>query len=137
MICQKAKTIPCKAPSLQSTAVGRPFQCVYADHLGPLQKVDNKTHILVLIDRFSRWTELIPVTDVKAETTARAVFSRWICQHGPPTAFATDNGSSFTGHSVSDVCRVLNIEHHLNTPLLYSNPLKGEKGIKVTQNQAT
>lgn len=41
-------------------------------------------HVLTFIDRFTKFVELIPITEIKAETTARHFIDRVILRHGTP-----------------------------------------------------
>ena len=45
-----------------------PFEVLYLDHIGPLTKdANDNEYVLVIIDAFSRWVELVPT---KSTTTA-------------------------------------------------------------------
>ena len=112
--CQKTKAVPGKAEAISSTAAARPFEAVYADHLGPFPQVAGMTHVLCLIDRFSRWSELVAVPDQSAETTAEAILSRWVGAHGYPESIVSDNGPAFKSDLFRDVCRLIGAKRRLN-----------------------
>jgi hypothetical protein len=114
VVCQKAKAAPGRSPVLSSTAVGQPFDTVYADHLGPQPACDLFKYALVIVDRFSRWCELVPVADTTADTTARAFYEAWVCRHGTPRFLITDGGSAFNNTLFAETCRVLSVEHKIN-----------------------
>ena len=53
-----------------------PFESLHIDHIGPLP-VDDKgnSHILVMIDAFSRWVELYPTKTIRAPARLPGAFS--------------------------------------------------------------
>jgi transposase InsO family protein len=54
------------------------------------------THLLVAIDKFSKWVEVRPITNLRAEQ-AVTFFTNIIYRFGVPNSIITDNGSQFTG----------------------------------------
>jgi hypothetical protein len=62
-----------------------PFESLHIDHIGPLP-VDDKgnSHILVMIDAFSRWVELFPTKTTSAsEALTDAFFSTSVDSEHP------------------------------------------------------
>ncbi len=55
-----------------------PFESLHIDHIGPLP-VDDKgnSHILVMIDAFSRWVELFPTKTTGASEAAGCIFQHF------------------------------------------------------------
>jgi hypothetical protein len=67
------------------------------DIVGPLRKTPGGyTHLLVAIDKFSKWVEVRPITNLRAEQ-AVSFFIEIIYRFGVPKSIITDNGSQFTG----------------------------------------
>jgi transposase InsO family protein len=54
------------------------------------------THLLVAIDKFSKWVKVRPITNLRAEQ-AVTFFTDIIYRFGVPNSIITDNGSQFTG----------------------------------------
>jgi transposase InsO family protein len=54
------------------------------------------THLLVAIDKFSKWVEVRPITNLRAEQ-AMTIFTDIVYRFGVPNSIITDNGSRFTG----------------------------------------
>ena len=65
--------------------------------MGPLKKSSKggRTHLLVAVDKFTKWIEAVPITSSKALTTVHFVKSI-IFRFGVPHNIITDNGINFT-----------------------------------------
>jgi transposase InsO family protein len=67
------------------------------DIVGPLRNAPGGyTHLLVAIDKFSKWVEVHPITNLTAEQ-AVTFFTDIIYRFGVPNSIIADNGSQFTG----------------------------------------
>jgi transposase InsO family protein len=74
------------------------------DIVGPLRKAPGGyTHLLVGIDKFSKWLEVHPITNLRAEQ-AVTFFTDIIYRFGVPNSIITDNGSQFTGRKFLEFC---------------------------------
>jgi transposase InsO family protein len=73
-----------------------PFHTVCMDILGPfpVTKRMNK-YVLVIIDRFTRWIELVAISDMSTLTVADAFYDNIICRHSVPERLLTDRGTNF------------------------------------------
>jgi transposase InsO family protein len=72
------------------------------DLIGPLQKApEGFSHLLVAIDKFSKWIEVQPLTSIRSEQ-AVAFFTNIIHRFGVPNLIITDNGTQFTGKKFCD-----------------------------------
>jgi transposase InsO family protein len=77
---------------------------VEVGHRRPLQKApEGYTHLLVAIDKFSKWVEVRPITNLWAEQ-AVTFFTDIIYRFGVPNSIITDNGSQFTGRRFLEFC---------------------------------
>jgi transposase InsO family protein len=58
---------------------------------------------LVAIDKFSKWVEVRPITNLRAEQ-AVTFFTDIVHRFGVPNSIITDNGSQFTGRKFLEFC---------------------------------
>jgi transposase InsO family protein len=74
------------------------------DIVGSLRKAPGgNTHLLVTIDKFSKWVEVRPITNLRAEQ-AVTFFTDIVYRFGVPNSIITDNGSQFTGRKFLEFC---------------------------------
>jgi transposase InsO family protein len=81
-----------------------PFVVWGVDIIRPLRKAPGGyTHLLVAIDMLSKWVEVRPITNLRAEQ-AVTFFTDIIYKFGVPNSIITDNGSQFTGRKFLEFC---------------------------------
>jgi len=79
------------------------------DLVGPLQKATGGyTHLLVAVDKFSKWIEARPITNIRSKQVV-LFFTNIIHRFGIPNVIITDNGTQFTGKKFLDFCD----RHHI------------------------
>jgi hypothetical protein len=66
------------------------------------------THLLVAIDKFSKWIEVRPLNSIRSEQ-AMAFFTNIIHRFGVPNSIITDNSTQFTGRKFLDFYE----DHHI------------------------
>ena len=71
-----------------------PNDLVQMDILENLPVSNGYKSILVLIDRFTMWTECCPLKSTKVEHIARAILDLWICRHGVMRHLHSDRASN-------------------------------------------
>ena len=92
------------------------FRTVHIDIVGPLKTTTKGNKWLVTImDRFSRWLEAIPISDIKAITIARKFYDTWVCRFGVPDYIITDQGSQFESEIFAHLLQSLDIKRKRST----------------------
>jgi transposase InsO family protein len=97
------------AQALKTIPITWPFAVWGLDLVGSLQKAPGGyTHLLVAIDKFSKWIEVRPLNSIRSEQ-AMAFFTNIIHRFRVPNSIITDNGTQFTGRKFLDFCG----DHHI------------------------
>ena len=100
------------APILSYDIASEPFHRVSMDILsGFVTTHKGNRYILACVDNFSRYTELIPLPDKKAETIAKAFTEHVILKHNTPVEILSDNGSEFINSIMQSLCNIFNVKH--------------------------
>lgn len=92
------------------------FQHIHLDLVGPLPPSQNKEYILTTIDRFTRWPEAYPLTDISAKSVAQAFVQNYIPRFGCPLKITTDQGSQFESKLFNELTTLLGAHHIRTTP---------------------
>lgn len=107
---------PKKLP-LKSIPKGWPGEIVAMDMFGPLPRTSRgATIILVFIDHFTRWVELIPLKNSAARDVVAALRDVWMPKHGVPVRLLSDNGLHFANQIVCDFCTNTGVRKIFSTP---------------------
>ncbi len=66
--------------------------------MGPLPLIiRHNRYVLVMVEHFSKWIELVPSLDKSTEGVAYAFFDRVFIHFGAPTEVLTNQGTKFQG----------------------------------------
>lgn len=85
-----------------TTAAYSPMDVLNIDTIGPVAKdLFGNEHIIVIIDCFTRWVELIPIPDTTAKSAARALLQH-VGRYGTPGLIKSDRGSQFVNNIISE-----------------------------------
>ena len=61
------------------------------------------THLLVAVDKFTKWIEAVPITSSTASTAVNFIRSI-IFRFGVPNSIISDNSMNFTAEEFNDFC---------------------------------
>jgi hypothetical protein len=116
--CQFNKN-PTTKPSGQMKSVKShgPWDILALDLMGPFPATQRKnTQLLVVVDHFSKWVELFPLTKATAHSIARKLEQEVFCRWGAPRSLLSDNGTQFRKSKImNSVCKTWGIQHKFTT----------------------
>jgi hypothetical protein len=118
-ICQRVKFPNQKPPGLlQPSPTERPWKTLYTDLMGPYTKSHpgGFTHLLVVIDGFSKFTELFPIRNATAVAVGKVLEEQLFCRFGQPDTLVSDQGTSFTANIFKYLCKQWKINLQFTTP---------------------
>ena len=99
------REIPC---SENSSSCWR-FSHMHLDLVAPLPSCQGYSYLLTVIDRTSRWSEVVPLSSITSKACAGAFTSTWVSRFGVPALLTSDRGSQFTSSVWSELCSILGI----------------------------
>ena len=97
--CARAEVHCYNKASLQSVEPSprESFSCVHVDLTGPLPPSSRGyAYLMVVVAKFSRFFQAIPLKGITAEECASAFTQHWISFFGCPTDIFCDRGTQFT-----------------------------------------
>ena len=114
--CQKMTQIKTPVNAYRyTTSTYKPMECLNIDFIGPYP---DKGYILVIIDTFTRFVELIPCTDATAKSACNGLLSH-IGRYGAPKYLRSDNGPQFANKVIEEFLQMVGSIHNLT--LAYSS----------------
>lgn len=97
--------------------VEEPFRVVCADFMGPLPRSRHgNALLLVFLDAFKKWVELVPLRKATTALLERAFRNRILSRFGTPKLFVCDNGTQFTSRSFKAFCKGMGMELQHTAP---------------------
>ncbi|GFW04014.1 hypothetical protein TNCV_2051301 [Trichonephila clavipes] len=106
--CQRAKVFKhTKAPLSTFALPDARFAHIHIDYIGPYPPSKGYKYCLTIIDRYTRWPEVIPTEDMLAETTARALLNGWISRFGTPVTITTDQETDFESSLMRELTNMM------------------------------
>jgi len=92
------------------------YSHVHVDLVGPLpQAADSSTHLLTVVDRMTRWPEVLPIKGTTAQVVADGFVQLWVSRFGVPAVVTTDRGAQFLSGTWTCLCRTLGMQHKKTT----------------------
>ena len=92
------------AQELRMIPITWPFATWGLDMVGPFKRSkDKKTHLLVAVDKFTKWVEAEPVSKCDAATMVQFI-KKVILRFGFPHSIITDNGTNLSKGAMKEFC---------------------------------
>ena len=120
-VCDKCQRR--KRPGVTPLAPMRLYQSGYCnervqmDICGPVSEshLGNK-YLLVITDRFSKYTKAFPMPNKESKTVAELFVTRWLHEYGEPEQVHTDQGGEFEGFLMQDVYTLYSLNKSRTSP---------------------
>ena len=120
------------------------FDIIHLDLVGPLPPSKGFSYLLIIIDRFTRWPEAIPIPDMTATTVAQAFITGWVSRFGIPSSITTDRGRQFESnlwaelmHSLATVQLRTTAYHHIANRLVERFHRQLKAAVQIQSNGLT
>ena len=104
-----------KAPLESFTLPDRRFDHIHVDIVGLLPQSRGVTHLLTIVDRFTRWPKAIPLSNTSTTNCARSLVASWVARFGVPAHISSDRGAQFTSGLWSAMAQLLGVNLHFTT----------------------
>ena len=104
-----------RAPLTKFERATARFAHVHVDLVGPLPASKGHTHLLTVIDRFTRWPEAIPLAQTDTASIGRAFALHWVARFGVPSDITSDRGAQFTSDMWKALAESLGSKIHHTT----------------------
>lgn len=114
--CQRSKIHRHTITPLGEFPPSSRFEHVHIDIVGPLPPSNNKRYCVTMIDRFTKWPEVVPVREITAEIVAKAFYDGWISRFGCPLRITTDQGRQFESNLFNSLTTKMGIKRIRTTP---------------------
>lgn len=85
------------------------FQTIHMDFI-QLSKSEGKEYCLVIIDAFSKWTEIFPTKSPDSISVAKALCKDIIPRYGIPEMIYSDNGTHFVNEVIGKIGKLFHID---------------------------
>lgn len=135
LVCISQKRVP-RAPLQNITSWEKPdipFHTVHVDALGPLPISEGYKFILVIVDSFSKFTQLYPIHRQDAEELKRVIMQA-ISLFGVPKLMVTDKGRMFESNAFVSWITELGCNLHYITPEMHHANGQVERYIRTVLN---
>nr|XP_009763664.1 PREDICTED: uncharacterized protein K02A2.6-like [Nicotiana sylvestris] len=102
---------------LNATSSPWPFSTWGMVVIGPIEPAVSNGHkfILVAIDYFTKWVEVVSFKDVTKKVTTDFVRDPIVCRFGVPESIITDNATNLNRDLVKAMCETFKIKHRNST----------------------
>lgn len=104
-----------KAP-MGHLIAARPNQLLAIDFTFLERSRDGREQVLVMTDVFSKFTQAVPTGDQRACTVADILVKEWFYRFGVPARIHSDQGRSFEGALIQQLCDLYGIKKTRTTP---------------------
>ena len=104
-----------RAPLVNITTT-LPLELVCMDYLTFERSKEGHQHILVITNRFTRFSVAVPTRNqLLAETTTEAFYNQFIFHYGTPYRMHSDQGANFENQIMKELCTITGMKKSRTT----------------------
>ena len=138
MKCNQFQTPPggyVKEP-LQPIYTSNRFEIVCFDLAGPFIPKTSRgnQYALILVDHFSKWPEVVALSNTDAPTVARAIYDQWCCRYGLMKSLHSDGVSNVNGNVIQELCKLLGVNKSHSSRLHRQGDGMAESMVKILKD---
>ncbi|XP_060543224.1 uncharacterized protein LOC132710602 [Pantherophis guttatus] len=130
--CQEVRPAPAQAPVSEWEMPSSPWARIHIDFTGLMQG----HYLLIVVDAFSKWLEVIPTASTTSEATIRAL-RRLFATHGLPDVLVSDNGPQLTSKAMEEFLAGQGIRHALTAFYRPAGNGQAERMVRLTKETLT
>ncbi|XP_060543247.1 uncharacterized protein K02A2.6-like, partial [Pantherophis guttatus] len=130
--CQEVRPAPPQSEVAKWETPSNPWSRIHIDFAGPMQG----RHLLIVVDAFSKWLEVVPMASTTTDATIRAL-RRLFATHGLPDVLVSDNGPQLTSLAMESFLAGLGIRHALSAPYRPAGNGQAERMVRLTKEALT
>ena len=86
------------------------FESIHVDLVGSLPSWQGHTHLLMVVDRFSRWPEAYTISDTTKKGVAKTLIAGWISRFCMPAILVSDRGPQFVSQLWTEIAQQLGVQ---------------------------
>ena len=102
-----------KASILEYPPPERPWDLIAIELLQLPASRQGSKYVLVMVDHFSRYVILTPLTNTTAEAVAHTLIAHLFCPYSAPLILLSDNGAIFCNAFLAKICKQFQIKQPL------------------------
>ena len=89
--------------------VNNRFELVCYDLAGPFLPKNSRGNLyaLIMVDHFSKWTEIFPLKEATAPEIARLIYDQWCCKYGIMTRLHIDGTNNIHSNVIKHLCSLI------------------------------
>ena len=127
--CLENRKAPPLSPLQPWEYPDQPWSRIHVDHAGPFMN-----HLfLVVVDAYSKWLEVIPVSSTSSSITIEKLRQLFAC-HGLPKRLVSDNGTAFTSQEFTNFLQQNGISHSKSPPFHPASNGLAERAVQTFKN---
>lgn len=101
---------------LKTNTPQKPFDRVVIDTIGPfVRSANNNQYAITMMCDLTKYLVTAPTHDKGAKQVAKAIFEHFILKFGPMKEILTDRGTEYKNELMTEICKLMNIEHKTST----------------------